>query len=62
MAVIITILVLDLKAPHSAEPAALVKLWPSFSIYLVSFFLTTIFWVNHHGLIAQARRVTPQLL
>jgi uncharacterized membrane protein len=62
MAVIITILVLDLKAPHSAEPAALVKLWPSFSIYLVSFFLTTILWINHHGLLAQARRVTPQLL
>jgi uncharacterized membrane protein len=62
MAVIITIMVLDLKAPRSGEPAALVALWPSFSIYLVSFFLTTIYWINHHGLIAQARRVTPRLL
>ncbi len=39
MAIIITIMVLDLKAPRSAEPSELVKLWPSFIIYLVSFFL-----------------------
>ena len=62
MAVVITIMVLDLKAPRSGEPAALVRLWPSFAIYLVSFVLTTIYWINHHGLIAQARHVTPGLL
>jgi uncharacterized membrane protein len=62
MAVIITIMVLDLRAPKSAEPAALLRLWPSFAIYLVSFFLTTIYWVNHHSLMMQARRVTTGLL
>lgn len=62
MAVIITIMVLDLKAPRSGEPAALASLWPSFAIYLVSFLLTTIYWINHHGLITQARRVTTRLL
>jgi uncharacterized membrane protein len=62
MAVIITIMVLDLKAPRSAESAALVLLWPSFAIYLVSFFLTTIYWINHHSLMVQARRVTTGLL
>ena len=62
MAVIITIMVLDLKPPRSGDPAALVGLWPSFAIYLVSFFLTTIYWINHHGLITQARRVTTGLL
>ncbi|HEX4420055.1 MAG TPA: TMEM175 family protein [Kofleriaceae bacterium] len=62
LAVIITIMVLDLKAPRSNEPAALVELWPSFAIYLVSFFLTTIYWINHHALLAQARRVTTGLL
>jgi len=62
MAVIITIMVLDLKAPRSAEPGALLAVWPSFAIYLVSFFLTTIYWINHHGLITQARRVTAGLL
>jgi uncharacterized membrane protein len=62
MAVIITIMVLDLKAPRNGDPRALLGLWPSFAIYLVSFFLTMIYWINHHGLIAQARRVTPGLL
>jgi uncharacterized membrane protein len=62
MAVILTIMVLDLKAPRSAEPAALLALWPSFVIYLVSFFLTTIYWVNHHALMTQARHVTTGLL
>jgi uncharacterized membrane protein len=62
MAVIITIMVLDLKAPRSGEPTALLRLWPSFAIYLVSFFLTTIYWINHHSLMTQARRVTAGLL
>jgi uncharacterized membrane protein len=62
MAVILTIMVLDLKAPRTSEPAALLALWPSFAIYLVSFFLTTIYWINHHGLMTQARRVTAGLL
>jgi len=62
LAVIITIMVLDLKAPRSGEPGALLRLWPSFAIYLVSFFLTTLYWINHHGLMAQARRVTTGLL
>jgi uncharacterized membrane protein len=62
MAVIITIMVLDLKAPRSGEPTALLGLWPSFAIYLVSFFLTMIYWINHHSLMAQVRRVTAGLL
>jgi uncharacterized membrane protein len=62
MAVIITIMVLDLKAPRTGEPGALVGLWPSFAIYVVSFLLTTIYWVNHHVLISQARHVTTRLL
>jgi uncharacterized membrane protein len=62
MAVIITIMVLDLKAPRTGEPGALLGLWPSFAIYLVSFFLTTIYWINHHVLISQARHVTTRLL
>ena len=61
LAVIITIMVLDLKAPRSAEPLALAKLWPSFAIYLVSFFLVMVYWINHHGLVMQARRITSGL-
>lgn len=62
MAVVITIMVLGLKPPHSGDPAALMALLPSFAIYLVSFFLTAIYWINHHMIIAQARRVTTGLL
>jgi uncharacterized membrane protein len=62
MAVIITIMVLALKTPESEEPAALARLWPSFAIYLVSFALTAVYWINHHSLIAQARHVTAGLL
>jgi uncharacterized membrane protein len=62
LAVILTIMVLDLKAPRVAEPAALGRLWPSFAIYLVSFFLTALYWINHHSLLAQARRITVGLL
>jgi uncharacterized membrane protein len=62
LAVIITIMVLDLKAPVSGEPAALVRLWPSFAIYVVSFVLTTVYWINHHSLMTQAPRMTTSLL
>ena len=62
MAVIITVMVLDLKAPESGALSELLKLWPSFAIYLVSFFLLMIYWINHHGLMMQARRVTTGLL
>ena len=62
IAVIITIMVLELKAPEDAEPQALLKLWPSFSIYLVSFVFVAIYWINHHNLLSEARRVTSSLI
>ena len=62
IAVIITIMVLDLKAPESAEPAALLRLWPSFAIYLVSFLFVAIYWINHHNLLVVTRRVTASLI
>ena len=54
IAVIITIMVLELKAPETPEPAALVRLWPSFAIYLVSFVFVAIYWINHHNLLVHA--------
>ena len=50
LAVIITIMVLDLKAPESDDLAALTKLWPSFAIYVVSFAFVAIYWINHHAI------------
>jgi uncharacterized membrane protein len=62
VAVIITIMVLDLKAPESAEPAALLRLWPGFAIYLVSFMFVAIYWINHHNLLTAVRYVNARLI
>jgi Endosomal/lysosomal potassium channel TMEM175/Delta-aminolevulinic acid dehydratase len=62
IAVIITIMVLELKAPETPEPAALLRLWPSFAIYLVSFVLVAIYWINHHNLLISAGGVTARLI
>ena len=58
IAVIITIMVLELKAPESAAPAALLGLWPNLAIYLVSFVFVAIYWINHHALLSGIERTT----
>jgi uncharacterized membrane protein len=58
MAVIITIMVLELKAPESAAPAALLALLPNAAIYLVSFVFIAIYWINHHALLSGIERPT----
>ncbi|THD48845.1 MAG: DUF1211 domain-containing protein [Bradyrhizobium sp.] len=62
IAVIITIMVLDLKPPASADPADLFKLWPSFVIYFVSFTFVAIYWINHHAILTAAHHATPSLI
>ena len=62
LAVIITIMVLDLKAPESDDLAALLKLWPSFAIYVVSFAFVAIYWINHHAIMMAARQATVSLI
>jgi hypothetical protein len=51
MAIIITIMVLELKAPHDPSPTSLVKMWPVFFAYVLSFLIIAIYWVNHHHLV-----------
>ena len=51
IAILITIMVLELKAPHDPTPASLAKMWPIFFAYVLSFVLIAIYWVNHHHLI-----------
>jgi len=48
LAVIITIMVLELKVPHDADPAALAPLVPVFLSYVLSFVMVGIYWNNHH--------------
>ncbi|AHX14759.1 hypothetical protein CH75_17270 [Dyella jiangningensis] len=47
-AIVITLLVLELRPPHEATFAALVRLWPSGLAYAVSYLFLAIVWVNHH--------------
>jgi len=48
LAIIITIMVLELKVPHEPNPEALLELWPVFSSYILSFIYIGIYWNNHH--------------
>jgi uncharacterized membrane protein len=62
IAIIITIMVLELKVPHDVVPAELFKLLPIFLSYLLSFVLVAIYWTNHHHLIHLVDRVDSQIL
>ena len=62
LAIIITIMVLELKAPPSAEPEALAALVPVFLSYLLSFVFVGIYWNNHHHLFQAARHVSGGVL
>ena len=59
MAVIITIMVLELKAPEEPTFAALVPLWHTLISYAVSYLFIAIIWINHHYLLRFVDRATP---
>jgi len=61
-AVIITIMVLDLKPPAEAMLSALLPLWPTALSYAVSYLFVAIIWINHHRLLLFARDGTPKLI
>lgn len=62
IAVIITIMVLELKAPHGADFAALRALAPTFVSYVLSFLYVAIYWNNHHHLFHLVPRVNGGIL
>jgi TMEM175 potassium channel family protein len=62
LAVIITIMVLELKVPHEASLSALQPLVPVFLTYLLSFVFLGIYWNNHHHLLHATERVTGGVL
>ncbi len=62
IAVIITIMVLELKAPEQATFAALLDLWPTALSYAVSYLFIAIIWINHHHLMRFVRRPTHGLI
>ena len=62
IAIIITIMVLELKIPHSAELSALWELGPIFLSYVLSFTYVGIYWNNHHHLMHIAHKVSGAVL
>jgi uncharacterized membrane protein len=62
IAIIITIMVLELKVPHGDQWSDLGKLWPVFVSYLLSFVNVGIYWNNHHHMLHAVKRVNGAVL
>jgi uncharacterized membrane protein len=62
IAIVITIMVLELKVPHGGSLGALVPLTPVFLSYVLSFVHLGIYWNNHHHMLHACRKVTGPIL
>ena len=62
LAIIITIMVLELRPPHEPSWSALGPLWPVILSYVMSFVYLGIYWNNHHHMLHMTRRVTGGIL
>src|ERR1043166_4648025 len=62
IAILITIMVLELKLPHGAEWSVLLGVAPEFVSYVLSFVYLAIYWNNHHHLIHTVSRVDGLIL
>ena len=62
IAILITIMVLELGVPHGDKLEDLAPLWPVFLSYVLSFIYLGIYWNNHHHLLQAAHRVDGRIL
>ena len=62
IAIIMTIMVLELRAPHGAQPGDLRPLLPVFVSYVLSFANVGLYWNNHHHLLQVVQRVSGPVL
>ena len=62
IAIIMTIMVLELRAPHDTSWEALGEVWPVFVSYLISFIMLGIYWGNHHHLVHTIKEVRGGIL
>ena len=62
LAIIITIMVLELKVPHGTSADALLTLWPVFLSYVLSFIYVGIYWNNHHHMLHTVHQVSGAML
>ena len=62
IAIIITIMVLEIKVPHEVSFSALAALFPVFLSYVISFIYVGIYWNNHHHLFQSVKKVDGRVL
>ena len=62
IAIIITIMVLELKLPEGDGIGDLLKIGPTLIAYLLSFMFVAIYWVNHHLIFHDAERINVKIL
>src|SRR3954468_15957426 len=62
LAILITIMVLDLKVPHEGEWQALMPVLPVFLAYVLSFVFIGIYWNNHHHMLQTTERINGKIL
>jgi len=62
LAIIITIMVLELKVPHGNDIRVLAPLWPVLLAYALSFLYLGIYWNNHHHMLHTVHKVTGSIL
>src|SRR5471032_1630289 len=62
IAIIITIMVLELKVPHGTDFAALKLAYPVFLSYILSFVYTGIYWNNHHHMLHAVQKINGSVL
>jgi uncharacterized membrane protein len=62
IAIVITIMVLELKVPHNESFEAVFALWPVFFSYVLSFVYVGIYWNNHHHMLHMVQHVTGGIL
>jgi len=62
LAIIITIMVLEIKVPHGTEWKNLIELFPVFISYTISFLMIGIYWGNHHHLLHTVKNINSAIL
>ncbi|MGE0529093.1 MAG: TMEM175 family protein, partial [Bdellovibrionales bacterium] len=62
LAIIITIMVLEMKVPLGSDFSALHPLWPVFLSYVLSYLYLAIYWNNHHHMLHGAKRINGKIL
>src|SRR3954463_11238554 len=62
IAILITIMVLELKVPHGDDWQALASVWPVLTSYVLSFIYLGIYWNNHHHMLHLTSRINGRIL